>query len=69
MRKPVMKTPLSEKEITKATQQLYKVFFTPQYILRRLVSIRNFNDLNFIKRGLTKISGHLKDFSTPKETQ
>ena len=66
MRKPVMKTPLSEHEITKATQKLYKVFFTPQYILRRLVSIRNFSDLRFIKRGLTKISGHLKDFSSPK---
>lgn len=69
MRKPVMKTPLSEHEIIEATQKLYKVFFTPQYILRRLVSIRNFNDLSFIKRGLTKISGHLKDFSSPKETQ
>ncbi len=66
MRKPVMKIPLSEKEIIEATQQLYKVFFTPQYILRRLVSIRNFNDLKFIKRGLSKISGHIKDFSATK---
>ncbi len=66
MRKPVMKTPLSEKEIIEATQKLYKVFFTPQYVLRRLVSIRNFDDLNFIKRGFTKISGHIRDFSAPK---
>ena len=62
MRGAVMKTPMTEEDIKEVVQQLYKVFFTPKYILRRLTSIRNLNDLKFVKRGLNAIFGHLKDF-------
>jgi len=63
MRKAVMKTALTDEDIKEASQQLYKVFFTPRYVFRRLISIRNSNDLRFISRGLRAISGHLKDFA------
>jgi len=64
MRKMVIKTELSEEDIRAATQQLYRVFFTPRYIIRRLISIRSLDDLRFIMRGLKALSGHLKDFTT-----
>jgi radical SAM superfamily enzyme YgiQ (UPF0313 family) len=63
MRKAVMKTPMNEEDIKEVSQQLYKVFFTPKYVIRRLSSIRSLNDLSFIRRGFKAISGHLKDFS------
>ena len=63
MRKAVIKTGLSEEDIREASQQLYRVFFTPTYILKRLISIRSLNDLRFIKRGLKAILGHLRDFT------
>jgi len=63
MRKAVMKTALTDENIKEASQQLYKAFFTPRYVFRRLTSIRNLNDLRFIIRGLRAIFGHLKDFA------
>lgn len=62
MRKAVMKTALTDEDIKGASQQLYKAFFTPRYVLRRLISIRNLNDLRFINRGFRAILGHLRDF-------
>lgn len=62
MRKPVMKTPLSESEIKGLTQRLYKVFFTPRYLLRKLFLVRRFEDLKFARKGIKKILGHVKDF-------
>ncbi len=63
MREPVMKCPLTEKEIKELTQELYKIFFTPSYIVRRLLSIKNMDDLKFVKRGIKAVTGHLADFS------
>ncbi len=64
MRKAVIKTGLSEEDIREASQQLYRVFFTPTYILKRLISIRSLEDLRFIKRGLKAIFGHLRNFNS-----
>lgn len=63
MREPVMKCPLTEQEIKELTQELYKVFLTPGYITRRLLSIRNIDDLKFIGKGVKAVTGHLTDFS------
>ncbi len=63
MRETIMKCPMSEEEIKGMTQELYGVFLTPDYVFRRLASIRNFDDLKFIKRGIKAVIGHLTDFS------
>lgn len=63
MREPVMSSPLSDEEIKGFTQELYRVFFMPEYVIRKLFSIRKTEDLIFIKRGLKSVIGHLTDFS------
>ena len=63
MREPVMKCPMTNGEIKDLTQELYKVFMTPGYVARKLLSIRNLDDLRFIRRGVKAVSGHLMDFS------
>ncbi len=66
MREPVMKCPMTAQEIKELTQELYRVFITPRYVMRRLFTIRDQDDLKFIKRGFKAIRGHLNDFSHKK---
>ncbi len=63
MRKAVIKSSISPEELKEVVQRLYKVFFEPRYVVRKFLSIRNFDDIKFITRGISKLRGHLKDFS------
>lgn len=63
MREAVMESPLTNEQVKELNQQLYRVFFSPRYILRKLTSIRSKNDIDFAMRGLKYIYGHLKDFA------
>jgi radical SAM superfamily enzyme YgiQ (UPF0313 family) len=63
MRKLVMRAPINDEDVKELTQELYKSFFTPKYILRRLLSIRSFDDIKFVIRGAKKVLGHIKDFA------
>jgi radical SAM superfamily enzyme YgiQ (UPF0313 family) len=66
MRSKVMKSEISDEDIKEFTRQLYKIFLTPDYVFRRLVSIRSVEDMKFIKRGVRSVIGHLTDFSNRK---
>ena len=63
MRRQITKTPLvSEDEIKKAVRQVYRGFFQPQALLRRLLSTRTLFDFGFYYRGIRSLLGHLFDF-------
>ena len=62
MRQPVMKVPFSQERLLELTQELYSSFFTPQYIARKILSIRNFNDVKFLFYSAWKLLAHLLDF-------
>ena len=61
-RRPVMKTPVGDERIKEAVQEVYKVAFSPEFILRRLLGIRNIEDVKFIFRAASKVFGHIGDF-------
>ena len=63
MTKPVMKTPLPDEDVELMARKIYQLFFTPQYVVHRILTIRSFEDIQFILRGLKKVIGHIKDFS------
>jgi len=63
MKEPVMKSPMSGGDIKDLTQMLYKSFASPQYILRKVLSIRSIEDCRFLLRAGRKLAGHLTDFS------
>lgn len=63
MTKLVIKAPIDEKDVKELTRELYKSFFTPKYVIRRLLSIKSIDDLKFLWRGAKKVFGHIKDFS------
>lgn len=62
-RMAVMKSPLTEENIKELTQELYRSFMTPRYILRRIGKIRSLDDIKFLFRAAGKLFGHLADFS------
>ncbi len=70
MREPVMKSPIPDREILQLTQNIYKSFLTPKYILRKLLSIRSIDDVNYyFVRGGKYILGHLKDFAKTRTSK
>lgn len=63
MREPVMKSELTKERIMELTQELYKSFLSPQYILRKVSEIRSFDDIKFLVLAGVKLFGHLLDFN------
>lgn len=62
MRRPIMKTPVGDDRLMEAVQSVYKVAFSPEFIARRIVGIRSWEDVKFIGRAAGKVFGHLMDF-------
>lgn len=62
MSQPIMKTSMKDEEVMALTQGLYKSFITPAFILRKILSIRNFEDLKFLTKAGKALFGHLIDF-------
>ena len=63
MREQVMVSELTTEDVLKLSQQLYKSFMSPQYVVRKVFSVRNVDDLKFLFRAGWKVVGHLKDFA------
>ena len=66
MKVPVLMTPLPEEDVELMAKKMYQLFFTPSYVLRRILAIRSLEDIRFILRGIKKVIGHVKDFSTAR---
>lgn len=62
MRGPVMQVPFEEERLYELTQALYSSFFTPQFIVRKVLSVREVDDVKFLFYSAWKIFGHLLDF-------
>jgi len=61
-REQVMKSQLSTEDAKKLTQNLYKSFISPQFIIRKILGIRSFSDIKFLTKSGLKLFGHLTDF-------
>ncbi|MFH2110837.1 MAG: radical SAM protein [Candidatus Bathyarchaeota archaeon] len=63
MSEPVLKSGgMSPEEVKRLCDETYRLFWSPKYVLRKLLSIRSFEDLRFSFRGARKVLGHIKDF-------
>ena len=67
MREPIMKSQLSDEEIMKYVQGLYSVSFHPEFLIRKLFSIRDFEDVKYFFRAGKKVLGHIFDFGNKKK--
>lgn len=62
MRGAVMKIPFESEKLLELTQELYSSFFTPQYMFRKVLSVRTYDDAKFLFYSAWKLVGHLLDF-------
>lgn len=69
MRGPVMKIPFPQEELLEMTQSLYSAFLSPQFIFRKLISIRSIDDVKFFWMAGKKLVGHLLDFDPSQENK
>ena len=67
MREPVMKTEMGNEKLMKLVQGLYEVSFNPEFIARKLLSIRDFEDVRYFLRAGKKVAGHIFDFKDRKK--
>jgi anaerobic magnesium-protoporphyrin IX monomethyl ester cyclase len=63
MRRPILSSPLTPEDTLSLTQDLYKSFLSPQFILNKLRSVRSWDDIQFLGRGVKYVLGHLTDFN------
>ena len=61
-REQVMKSELTTEDVKELSRDLYKSFVSPQFIMRKIVSIRSLDDIKFLGRAGIKLLGHLTDF-------
>jgi len=64
MKRPVMKTTISDEQVMKLVQGIYSVAFNPEFIFRRLLTMTSPSDFKFFIRGIKKVIGHLFDFQS-----
>jgi hypothetical protein len=61
-----MQSPIPDNKIMELVQGMYKVSFHPEFMLRKLFSVRDIYDLKYSFRALEKVLGHIIDFSKDK---
>lgn len=67
MKRPVMASSIEDSVMLNLVQDIYKVAFAPEFIARRLLSVRSFSDLKYFRRGIKKVFGHIFDFQRREE--
>lgn len=62
MKQPVMQTGIPDEKIMELVQGMYKVSFQPEFILRKVFSLKDIDDLKYYLRAAKKVAGHIFDF-------
>lgn len=69
MKKPLMQTSISDDKIVKLVQGMYGASFMPEFILRKIFSLRDVDDFKYYLRAAKKVVWHIFDFQTKSECQ
>jgi radical SAM superfamily enzyme YgiQ (UPF0313 family) len=62
MKQSVWKSPVTNDDVLRYTQDLYRAALHPAFIARKLASIRSLDDFKFLARAGTKVLAHIADF-------
>ncbi len=69
MKKPVMASPIPDVKLMKLVQGMYKVSFSPEFIARKITSLRDLDDFRYALRAVRKVAGHLFDFRHTRKSK
>ncbi|MEI6632131.1 MAG: B12-binding domain-containing radical SAM protein, partial [bacterium] len=67
MKQPVMRTSIPDEKVMGLVKSMYSVSFQPEFIFRKLLSVKDIYDLKYYLRALKKVSGHILDFRHKEE--
>ena len=59
-----MVTPMGDEQVMELVQGIYGVAFDPEFVWRKLLSVRDWDDVRYFLRTGGKVMGHLLDFRT-----
>ena len=62
MKQPVMRTSIPNEALLGLVQEMYKISFAPEFILRKITSINDLDDIKYSLRAARKVIGHIFDF-------
>ncbi|GAB6905308.1 Fe-S oxidoreductase [Desulfosarcina cetonica] len=62
MRQSVWKSEVTQMDVLAITRSLYKSALSPKFIIRKILNVRNINDLRFLMNAAKKLIGHVWDF-------
>lgn len=63
MRQPILKTNIPDSQILRLTRNIYLSCLTPQFIFKKILSLRTLTDYKFLIRSAQKFIGQLRDFT------
>ena len=63
MKEPVMKSEVEEGFIKGSVQNMYKNAFTPEFVFRRIIGIRNLEGIKFLFKAIKFVYSHIMDFN------
>ena len=66
MREQVMRSEVPEEKIAEAVRSVYSVAFNPEFMLRKILAIRDWSDVRYFFRAVKHVIGHLMDFKSKK---
>ena len=67
MKEPIMKIDFPKEKLMGLVQGMYSVSFNPEFIWRKLISIRELDDIRYFLRAGSKVMGHLFDFNYSRQ--
>ncbi len=62
MTRPAMYSPIPDKELMGMVTELYGVFMSPRFVLRKVMSVRGWEDVRYFANGAKIAVGHMLDF-------
>jgi len=67
MKESVMKSEVEEDFIKSAVKDMYRTAFNPEFVFRRVIGIKNMDDIKFLFKATKFVFSHIVDFRNNKK--
>ncbi|MGB4521215.1 MAG: B12-binding domain-containing radical SAM protein, partial [Candidatus Omnitrophota bacterium] len=62
MKQPILSSSIPDDKLLELVQGMYEISFSPEFILRKIFSLRDLDDMKYFLRAAKKVTGHILDF-------
>jgi len=64
----VLNSSVGKEEVAQIIAEIYKIGFNPEFLIRKIIRIRNLSDIKYMARAGKKLLGHIRDYSKKSQT-